>query len=147
MDKPKALTELLHLTDFPAEGILQRGQFLHRLGRLLATLLNDNFNLHCKVGNVRDGILIIYCDSTAWAVRLRYQAPSLLKELQRRNGLSALQQIEVRILPAQQNEKTYQRATLSSDAHHCLQACADSVNDDGLRAALLRLATHHKEQV
>lgn len=145
MDKPKPITDLLYRDNFPAEGVLQRGQFLHRLNRLLSSLLDDDSRLHCQVGNVRDGVLIIYVDSTAWASRLRYQSPALLKQLQQRKGLAALNQIEIKVLPRQESKKRIKPVELSAEASSCLSACADSIADEGLRAALQRLATHHKK--
>ncbi len=145
MDKPSPITKLLHRANFPVEGLLQRGQFLHRLNRLVGSLLDDTFEQHCQVGNVRDGVLILYVDSTAWASRMRYQAPTLLKQLQQRKGLASIQKVEVKLLPKQEKVAKIQSVELSSEASSCLIACADSIEDDGLRIALQRLAAHHKK--
>lgn len=145
MDKPSPITKLLQRADFPAEGVLQRGQFLHRLNRLVGSLLDDDSKLHCQVGNVRDGVLILYVNSTAWASRLRYQCPALLKQLQQRRGLASLQQIEIKVLPKQEKIEKSRPAELSREASSCLSACADSIEDNGLRTALQRLAAHHKK--
>lgn len=144
MNKPSPITDLLRNSDFPAEGVLQRGQYLHRLNRLLASLLDDDSKVHCQVGNVRDGILIVYVDSTAWASRLRYQAPALLKQLQQRKGLATLQQIDFKVLPRQEKESRKIAAKMSSEASSCLSACAEAVSDDKLRSALQQLASRHK---
>ncbi len=147
MDKPSPITKLLHRANFPAEGVLQRGQFLHRLNRLVGSLLDTDSKLHCQVGNIRDGVLILYVDSTAWASRLRYQSPALLKQLQQRKGLATLRHIEVKVTPKQEKEKKNQAAELSDEASSCLSACADSISDQGLREALQRLATRHRKSV
>jgi hypothetical protein len=144
MDKPRPLTELFKRADFPAEGVLQRGQFLHRLNRLVSRLLDDDSKLHCQVGNLRDGILILYADTTAWASRLRYQGPALLKQLQQRKGLESLQQVEIRVMPREEKVSKEHKAELSEEASSCLSACADSIEDDALRNALQSLAAHHK---
>ncbi len=145
MDKPNQITKLLHSASFPAEGLLQRGQYLHRLDRLLGKLLDAESRLHCRVGNVRDGVLILYTDSTAWATRLRYQTPALLQQLKQRRGLEGLQQIELRVLPKEKKEVSYQQAKLSQEASSCLTSCAESVEDEGLSGALRRLAAHHNK--
>ena len=145
MDKPSQITKLLHSTSFPAEGLLQRGQYLHRLDRLFGKLLDSETRLHCQVGNIRDGVLIIYIDSTAWATRLRYQTPALLQQLQQRKGLEGLHQIELRVLPAEKKELIEQPAKLSQEASSCLSACAESLEDENLSNALRRLAAHHKK--
>jgi hypothetical protein len=145
MDKPSPITDLLQHTGPLVEGVLQRGQFLHRLNRLVGSLLDHDARLHCQVGNVRDGVLILYVDSTAWASRLHYQSPALLTQLQQRKGLAALRQIEVKVLPGQEKEVKYQRVKLSHEAASCLRACADSIADNDLREALQHLAAHHKK--
>jgi hypothetical protein len=145
MDKPSPITELLQRSGCPAEGVLQRGQFLHRLNRLVGNLLDHDAKLHCQVGNIRDGVLILYVDSTAWASRLHYQSPALLKQLQQRKGLVALRLIEVKVLPRQEKEVTYQQVKLTNEAASCLLACADSIADDNLRGALQHLAAHYKK--
>ena len=145
MDKPSLITELLQRSGFPADDVLHRGKFLHRLNRLVSSLLGDDLRLHCQVGNVRDGVLILYVDSTAWASRLRYQAPVLLKQLQQRKGLEALSQVEVKVLPPREDSKVTKRAELSKEASACLQGCADAIEDEELSNALRRLASHHKE--
>lgn len=147
MDKPSPITELLRCSGSLAEGVLQRGQFLHRLNRLLDSLLDHDLKLHCQVGNIRDGVLIIYVDSTAWASRLHYQSPALLKQLQQRKGLAALRQLQVRVMPRQEKEVKYQEVRLTNEAASCLHACADSITDKGLQAALRHLAAHHKKPV
>jgi hypothetical protein len=146
MDKPSPLSKLLHRANFPAEGLLQRGQFLHRLNSLLGSLLDTDSRLHCQVGNIREGVLILYADSTAWALRLRYQGPALLKQLQQRKGLATLRQIEVKVIPRQEKEIKHQPAKLSEEASSCLRTCADSIDDASLREALQRLAAHNKKR-
>jgi hypothetical protein len=144
MDKPNSLTSLLHNGDFPAGEMLKRGRFLNRLNNLVQTLLDDDLKIHCQVGNIRDGVLILYTDSTAWASRLRYQSPALLKQMQQHKGLASLQQIEIRVQPREEKVSIYRKAELSNEASSCLQACADGMTDNGLKQALERLASHHK---
>lgn len=146
MDKPHPLTDLLKNANFPAEGVLQRGQFLHRLNRLVSHLLDDDSKRHCQVGNVRDNTLILYVDTTAWASRLRYQGPALLKQLQQRKGLESLQQVEVRVMPQEEKVSKEHKAELSGVASSCISACAESIGDDGLRNALQNLAAHHSKK-
>lgn len=144
MDKPTALNELLHHNDFAASHTLRRGQFLQRLQKLLASLLDADSSAHCQVGNLRDDALILYCDSTAWASRLRYQIPTLLGTLQQHKVLASLRRIEIKVMPQQVTQKAHRSAaTLSNTASSCILACADSVNDQALQSALTRLARHH----
>lgn len=144
MDKPSQLTKLLDQSASAAGNILRRGQYLQRLNQLLSRVLDTESRLHCRIGNVRDGLLILYTDSTAWATRLRYQAPALLAQLQQQKGLEGLQKIELRVLPEGKQEVKHQKASLSNEAASCITACADGIEDERLRNALKHLAKHHK---
>ena len=146
MDKPSQITELLYRASFPAEGVLQRGQYLYRLNRVLSKLLDADSSLHCRVANVRDGVLILYTDSTAWATRLRYQTPALLKQLQQRKGLETLSRVDLRVLPEQEKTVINHQASLSKEASSYLSACAESVEDQGLSSALRRLAARYSKE-
>jgi hypothetical protein len=145
MNKPDLITELFQRTGFPAERVVQRAQSLRRLDRLVGSLLDHDSKQHCKVGNLRDGVLMLCVDSTAWASRLRYQTPALLTQLQQHKALATLQQIELKVTPRQEKTVTYQKATLSADAASCLRSCAEAITDTDLRQALQRLAAHHKQ--
>lgn len=147
MDKPKPITELLSNTSFAAEQTLRHGEYLRRLNTLLTRILDGDSRLHCQIGNIRDGLLILFADSTAWAVRLRYQTPVLLRELKQQKGLESLQKIEIRVMPKEEKEHTEQKVSLSSEASSCINACADNISDEKLQNALKRLAAHHKKEI
>jgi len=140
MDKPIPVKKILHGSKTPAERVLQHGQYLHRIEKLLGSVFDDGLMLQCRVGNVRDGILIIYCNSTAWATRLRYQTSRILNALKEQYSIEDIRKIEVRISPVEEHTPPHQRVALSNEAADCITACANSVTDKGLQAALLRLA-------
>lgn len=144
MDKPSPIRQLLQREAFPAGGIISRGQALHLLDRQLKTLLETSESLHCQVGNLRDGVLILYCDSTAWATRLRYQVPQLLARMREKSEWRGVQRIEVRVSPASEKPPEKQTVKIGSGAQRSLLGCAESVTDEALGSALRRLAAHYK---
>lgn len=148
MSKPRAITELLaeHFSG-PLEQTIQRGKKLHQLTHWIHNLLPVDLAIHCHVLNLRNGSLIIACDSTVWATRLRYQIPALLETLRRDAGLSDLVDIQIRVQPAEQPpmQRPKHHATLSGNAAYCVQQCAESISDPALRQALERLAGRQRD--
>lgn len=145
MDKPESITTLLQESSSHNEQLLLRARYLQHADRLLHSLLNAEFKLHCRVANIRDGLLILDVDSVAWATRLRYQLPSLLEKLQQHEDLRVLSSIEIKIRPQQQTrQKSSQRPQLSPEAAHCIHSCAEGIDDPALGNALRRLASRKK---
>jgi len=85
--------------------------------------------------------MLVHIDSTAWATRLRYQSPQLLRCLHRHPSLAQLRRIEIRVTPlAQPVSSSPQPATLSAANAAIIDSTADSLSDPNLRTALKRLA-------
>lgn len=147
MSKPRAITELLadHFTG-PLELTIQRGKKLQHLSRLIQNTLDPEMAAHCQLLNLRNSSLIMACDSTAWATRLRYHVPTLLQALQQ-SGLSGVADIQIRVSPVVQppQQRAKKRAVLSTDAAYCIQQCAQSVTDPALSRALQQLARRKPE--
>lgn len=148
MSKPRAITELL-ANNFsgPLEQTIQRSKKLHQLTRWIQNILSPELAAHCHVQNIRNSSLIMACDSTVWATRLRYQTPTLLETLRRDAGLNDLIDIQIRVQPAEQppKQQTKHHATLSTDAAYCIQQCSESISDPELRRALERLAGRQRD--
>ncbi len=149
MSKPRAITELLadHFSG-PLEQAILRGKKLQQLSRLIQNLLEPELAGHCHLLNLRQGSLIMACDSTVWATRLRYQTPPLLQAMQQHAGLNDLGDIQIRVKPAVQAPplQAKRRVTLSTEAANCVQQCAQSVNDPALSRALERLARRRRDR-
>lgn len=129
------------------EEIIQRGRKLQQLTRRIQDLVDPVLAVHCQVVNLRAGSLIVACDSTIWATRLRYEVPSLLEDLRQYSGLNDLVDIQIRVQPVKQRavQQPRRQIHLSNDAAHCVQQCANSISDPSLRSALERLAKRSRK--
>ncbi|MGD8999953.1 MAG: DUF721 domain-containing protein [Granulosicoccaceae bacterium] len=121
---------------------LAHAERLQRLDAIMAKHLSPDIIGHCRAGNQRGNTLVIHASSPAWAAKLRFLAPQLLRALQHENGLSRLQRIEVRIQPENRpvDPAPGKAATISDASRQHLQAMATTVSDPRLRDALKRLA-------
>jgi hypothetical protein len=110
-----------------------------RVKKLLAPPLDQ----HARVASLRDQVLVIQADSPAWAARIRYLVPELLGQLDASTGqFPRIQSIRVRVAvePCAQAREPAHRPPVSVQAAVELRRQAETVSDDRLRDALLRLA-------
>jgi len=121
--------------------VLERARQLQRLEQTVLQLLPKNLSAHCKVQNLKSEILILTTSSPAWAARLRFAVPDLIKQLECQLALT-LGAIQIKIEPgASDFLQVKQRQAKLSLASGCLLAqTAHSVNHPALQEALYRLA-------
>ncbi len=145
MSKPQTIAHLLSKPDSGAfEATINRSKQLLQLRQRLQNLLDEDLVSHCLLLNSRNGMLIMACDSTAWATRLRYHVPALLNGL-RESGLESLQNIQIKVQPVTHTPvRSGNKASISSHGAYCLKQCANTIADPALRRALERLAEHHR---
>jgi hypothetical protein len=142
--KPFQIRNLLDNSE--ASRLLSRARALGDLDALVHELIPSPLNLHCRVLSVRDDALIVAADSAAWAARLRYHSPHLVKQLA---GVSSvkLRTIQVRVRAAEPppvSRPAPIRQPVSGRNSMALKQAARNVTDAGLKAALLRLAARRK---
>jgi len=126
--------------------LLDRARKLQRLEQAVLQLLPENLRAHCKVMNLKSEILILATTSPAWAARLRFATPDILKQLECQHALR-LRAIQLRIEPEIVENQPVKRppATLSMNSATLLAQTAQSVNHPPLQEALYRLATRVRD--
>lgn len=136
------LRKVLNTTSDQLAGTLAHAASLQRLQPLVLQALPADLAAHCQPGNLRGNTLIIHADSPAWAAKMRFHAPQLIRSLQRANGLSGLKRCEVRVMPASapQTSNRPVPSTISAQSREQLRAVAKGFNDPRLKKAFERLA-------
>ena len=122
------------------EKILCKAKQLQQLQALLARL-QPELSQHCQVANFRDGELVLTVSSAAWAMRVRFLAPELLKSLKK--NLPGLTKIQTQIsmsLTEKKAEAYWPKLALSENTREMLAGLANSISDDKLKKNLLSLA-------
>ncbi|HKK06091.1 MAG TPA: DciA family protein [Gammaproteobacteria bacterium] len=146
MKSPKPLHKLLCASSDALSRVLGHAQRLSALDEKLRPLLGQPLAAHCRVANLRRGTLVIQVDSSAWAARLRYQVPGLLKTLRSRQdadgALNSLEDIQIKILPPAQvpQNRAARQVRMSGESARLIEAVAQSTDDPSLSSALRRLA-------
>lgn len=124
--------------------LLQKARYLQAVESKIHPLIPSPLNQHCRVANVRDGILILQTDSAVWATKARFATAELLPKI-----LSldlGIEQIRIGTRPSESVMQTAtRRASLSSTTAELVNDLADSITNPPLAAALRRLARHAKQ--
>ena len=118
--------------------------FDDRLRKLLPAPLNE----HCRLLTVReDNTLVLAADTPVWAVRLRFHAPQLVKQLSREQNVTRFT-VRVCVRPLKPGRPEQQQPPMrrSASGAAALQQAAYSISDSGLKTALLRLAERHSQR-
>lgn len=126
--------------------ILERARRLQRLEQTVLRLLPENLSAHCTVQNLKSEILVLATSSPAWAARLRFAAPDLIKQLECQLALT-IRTIQLRVEPETveiQLVKSRQ-PKLSLASGTLLAQTANSVNHPALQEALYRLAAKARD--
>ncbi len=143
-DQPRSVAELL--SSGPLPRLLDHARLLARLQQALQTALPADLAPHCRVLNLRNQTLTLAAQGSAWAARLRYQVPALLQHFARQRTVT-VRTIRVKVAgpTAKPQEKPKRNAHLSPSNARLLEQTASALQDPGLRAALLRVASRGKK--
>jgi hypothetical protein len=142
----KTATTCSRILEAAALPLLERAQKLLRLEQTVLQLLPEDLSLHCKVLNLRNKALIVSAPSSAWAARLRFAAPELVRQLRSRYSLD-VETLQIRIRPQTPENRPARHAQpkLSMESGNLLAQTAQNIEHRGLQEALFRLAAKARD--
>ncbi|MFQ5643562.1 MAG: DUF721 domain-containing protein [Thiogranum sp.] len=129
-----------------AQPLLERARRLQYLEQAVLQLLPENLSAHCKVQNLKSEILVLATPSPAWAARLRFATPELIRQLKCQLSLN-IRTVQVKIEPERVENQTVKtrQPRLSLASGTLLAQTAHSVNHPALQDALYRLAAKARD--
>ncbi|MCP4994717.1 MAG: DUF721 domain-containing protein [Gammaproteobacteria bacterium] len=141
--KTKSITEILEKTAASGK-LLARSRENLALEARIKQHLQAPLDQHCLSALNKEGVLIIYVDSSTWASRFRYFARQLADTL-KTEGLE-FKKIVVRVQPNQKIEKGKRKLHRAISGENCdlLSQVAESLDDPALKAALKRFEKYRK---
>jgi len=74
--------------------VLNKSKQIAELNAQVIPKLDEDMQAHCRVANFNQGVLVIEVDSGAWAMRLRYAIPDLLRRLRSEDKLFSVSSIK-----------------------------------------------------
>ena len=143
---PKSLANLLQQRSDHLSMLLSQVRLLRRITSVIRNVLPESLSLHCHAANIDGDTLVIGCDSSTWAAKLRYQLPHVLNRLSDHRDLPVFRLIRVRVQPLEQGNPRTSIHRLSMPEHTAalIASVAHGTADPELKAALLRLSQRAK---
>lgn len=139
VNKPRSLGTILstnsHLQSLLSQARQNTDLLLQVRGALPAGVRD-----HCLAAHLTNAQLVLFTDSPAWVMRLRFSSQALTDAL-RKTGVT-VQGVRVRVqLSEQRSRRRQQPARLSEPARRQLLDAADTLENPALAEALRRLGT------
>ena len=143
---PKSLANLLQQHSEHLNMLLSQVRLLRRITTVIRNVLPEPLSLHCHAANIDGETIIIGCDSSTWAAKLRYQLPHVLTRLKDHRGLPAFRHIRVRVQPLDQGNPrpSNRRLSMPDQAATLIASVANNTADPKLKEALFRLSQRAK---
>lgn len=148
MSAPKSIQSLLG-TPGHLDKISRKISRLSKINDVVLAHLSSPINQHIHVANLEHDQLVLHIDSSSWAALLRLQIPGLIEQLKQYHGLTTLNNIRIKVKPTssqQTTTKPLNQAHLSTQSSDIIRDYAASIDDQALKAALLRLANRSNKQ-
>lgn len=141
---PKAPERLLRylLKSGLAPHLLTHVRELQHLQTIFAQVVKPELADYCYLIKYKDGKLKIGADAAAWAARLRFDAPELIRLLRTYPEFEHLQEIICKVRPKSETltHCVLAKPQISSQNIKLIQETASHIKDPQLRGALERFA-------
>lgn len=145
------MKKILQQSSTSIERLLQHSRYLDYISKRLLTYLPAEFSGKISVlgfttssnnqGSRKQQSLIISAASAAWASKLRFYMPTLKRSLTAEPQFSQLKKIIIRVAPSNISiEKEKKMPSYSQNSANIIQNCAQDIENDELKNALIRLA-------
>lgn len=139
--KPQKLLEQVHKSNW-FQFLLNEVQLLQHLQKILIQVLEPAVANKCWIVEFKNNKLILELENQALSTRLRFQSMELLKSLKIYAEFKDLKKIEfrVKIFSNPYKREAPQPQRIPDESLEILKKTAESIEDETLRNALLRLA-------
>ncbi len=139
--RQKTAASCSHILEQASLPILERARKLARFEQAVLGLLPADLGAHCRVLNLKNEILVLATTTPAWAGRLRFAVPELLKQLKCQHHME-IRRVELKIRPEIKENQQVRRNSMQVSLNNAelLATTAQSINHPELQEALYRLA-------
>ncbi len=123
--------------------LLQHQAKLQEVQNVFAQCLPASLTEHVRVANLRQQVLYLHVDNSAWASKARFFIPQFLSCCKQHRALQDIRSIQLKVrTPAASQPVEYNKPQLSRDNAELISIHAELTHYEPLRKALLKLAQH-----
>ena len=138
-----SLDRLLHQGEL--KPLIEQALKIHQINLALQPLLPEAFRGEVQVASLKSGSVVLDVPNASMLTVLKYQGPELLSQLRQIPGLAGLASVKFRITPVHVERAVQAQIPdikrISSETAQLLRDTAEKLEDEGLKAALLSLAS------
>jgi len=146
MKLPRQINKLLYSKHSKVAALITEARKTEFLNGIVLDLLPAPLPLHCQLAKISNNTLVIMTDSPTWSARLRYSIPDLLAKLKHHSQyFIPIKKIEIKVDPKWHRKAYQERAKpkrISAKTSKCLEDTANSIENEVIRKALLKLASY-----
>lgn len=149
---PKAPLSILDGEGNELAHILSKARLLAQVQAAFQALLTPALAKHCQVANTENNTLTILVNSGTTATQLKFMNDELLAKLASSPILAPYRQLNIKVRPPLAPSQKQQSASVrrpanppSAENAAQLREAAMGIADEGLKAAMLRLAERKKQ--
>jgi hypothetical protein len=143
MNHNPSLEQLLHQGEL--KPLIEQALKIHQVNLALQPLLPEVFAGKVQVSTIKSGSVVLDLPNASMLTVLQYQGPELLSKLRQIPGLAGLASIKFRVAPPKAEkvvgEAVVEVKKISTEAAALLRSTAEKLEDEGLKTALLSLAS------
>ncbi|NOQ34461.1 MAG: DUF721 domain-containing protein [Methylococcaceae bacterium] len=111
-----------------------------RLLKLIKRVLPEHLAEHISYCAISNQKLLIYTDSSVWSAQLRFYQQAMLETVVETNT-AIIEEVKIRIIAQNNPPKNERELNMpSADNIKLLHDCGESIGDEKLKQALLRLS-------
>jgi len=140
--RPIILAKILANNSPDLRQIIKKTRVLNALNNALQQTLDAPLKNHCIAANISNNQLVIIADTSAWAIRVRYEQYNIIEGIKGCTNVHFLKSIVVKVRPISPEQPTPRRLVipLSNNASKNIWDTAYTINDPKLKLALQRLS-------
>ena len=129
------------INHFLSSRITEKNQLLEKLNQTILPLLPESCHSHITTSNYDNQILTIIVDSPVWAARLRTQYKTIAKTLMSQLNLE-VKSVKIKFQQPVKIKPKIKKSlpAISSESAELIRQTANNVDDEELKATLLRLS-------
>jgi hypothetical protein len=143
MNHNPALEQLLHQGEL--KPLIEQALKIQQINRALQPFLPEAFQGKVQVSTIKSGSVVLDLPNASMLTVLQYQGPELLSKLRQIPGLAGLASVKFRVTPPKAEiiveEALVEPKRISVETAELLRSMAEKLEDEGLKTALLSLAS------